>query len=68
MKFADFAFDGLIADWLVLDRINDSLFQAQKTRDEISSAVRQLEKGLENCTGQLQTVRQQRIDLLMQNT
>ena len=68
MKFADFAFDGLIADWLVLDRINDSLFQAQKTRDEISSAVRQLEKGLENCTGQLQTVRQQRTDLLMQDT
>lgn len=36
LTFADFFFDGLVADWLVQDRINE-------TRDQVEDAIRQVE-------------------------
>ena len=36
LTFADFFFDGLIADWLVQDRINE-------TKDQVEDAIRQVE-------------------------
>lgn len=35
LRFADYFFDGLFADWAVLDRIHNSQSQVQKTRDQI---------------------------------
>lgn len=36
LSFADFFFDGLVADWLVQDRINE-------TRNQVEDAIRQVE-------------------------
>ena len=36
LTFADFFFDGLIADWLVQDRINE-------TKNQVEDAIRQVE-------------------------
>jgi hypothetical protein len=42
-SFADFFFDGLITDWIVQSKIEDSLAQAQKAKGIIVQAVQQLE-------------------------
>ncbi|MDD6193411.1 MAG: hypothetical protein PUB19_00770 [Lachnospiraceae bacterium] len=41
LTFADFFFDGLIADWLMQDRINDA-------RSQVESAIRRVEEILGN--------------------
>ena len=42
-RFADFFFDGLFADWAVMDRIDQAQSQVRRTRDQISSVLRKLE-------------------------
>lgn len=42
LRFADFFFDGLFADWAVLDRIKQSQEQVRSTREQISSALSRL--------------------------
>lgn len=64
LKFADFAFDGLIADWLVLDKINSSLSQASHTRNQIASAVHQLEPIQQECVSDYEQSRRQRLEFL----
>lgn len=66
MKFADFAFDGLIADWLVLDKINSSLSQATHTRNQIASAIHMLEPLQQECVSDHDQTRRQRIDFLIE--
>lgn len=39
LKFADFFFDGLFADWAVLDRIHDAQKQVRGTREEIDGVI-----------------------------
>ena len=41
-RFADFFFDGLFADWTVMDRIEQAQGQVKKTRGQIESVLRQL--------------------------
>ncbi len=41
LTFADFFFDGIIADWLVQSRINDA-------KEELNNAIEQVEKMVEN--------------------
>ena len=41
--FADFFFDGLITDWIVQSRIEDSLRQSKQAKEQIAQTVRQLE-------------------------
>lgn len=40
--FADYFFDGLFADWAVLDKINQSKTQVQNTKSQIESVLSQL--------------------------
>lgn len=42
LGFADYFFDGLFADWAVLDKINQSQTQVQNTRDEIKQVTDRL--------------------------
>ncbi|RPJ27195.1 MAG: hypothetical protein EHM33_08835 [Chloroflexi bacterium] len=42
-SFADFFFDGLIVDWIVQSKIEDSLTQSQKAKSMIIRAVNELE-------------------------
>jgi len=48
LKFADFFFDGLLADATVLDRIKQSLRQVEQTREDILTILRQLQDELED--------------------
>lgn len=42
-RFADFFFDGLFADWAVMDRIDQAQGQVRRTRSQIESVLKQLE-------------------------
>lgn len=42
LHFADFFFDGLIADWMVHDKIAESYDRAQKTYGQIQRVLSQL--------------------------
>ena len=43
LKLADYLFDGLIADWLVKGRIDDSLAAVRNGQSQITNVVRKLE-------------------------
>ena len=43
LRFADYFFDGLFADWMVLDRIGRSRDRAQETRNQIQLVLDRLE-------------------------
>lgn len=42
LSFADYFFDGLFADWAVLDRINQSQTQVQNTKSQIEHVISRL--------------------------
>ena len=42
LRFADYFFDGLFVDWMVLDRIQQSEAQVQNTADRIGDVLRRL--------------------------
>lgn len=42
LRFADYFFDGLFADWAVLDRISQSKSQVQSTKSQIESVLSRL--------------------------
>ena len=41
-KFADFFFDGLIADWVVQSKIHDSQNSVEQVKYEVSSVLKKL--------------------------
>ena len=43
LRFADYFFDGLFADWAVGNRISESISSVSRTRDQISSTINKLE-------------------------
>lgn len=47
LQFADWFFDGLFADWAVLDRINRSQSSVQQTKSQIGSALMKLKRLLD---------------------
>lgn len=48
LKFADYFFDGLFADWAVMDKIEQSTTQVKHTKNEITSVISKLEDRLAN--------------------
>jgi len=56
-SFADFFLDGLIADWFVQSRINESIGYVEEASGSIESIVRDLEKRLSGLKKELQTTR-----------
>jgi len=56
-SFADFFLDGLIADWFVQSRINESIGYVEEANGSIESIVRDLEKRLSGLKKELQTTR-----------
>ncbi len=67
LRFADFFFDGILADAAVLDRIKQSLSQVSHTREEILTILRQLHDELENLRGKQQRLKKE-VDALVLNT
>jgi chromosome segregation ATPase len=62
--FADLFFDGLITDWIVQSRIEDSRRQAEGAKDTIARALRELERLQAQTEDRLREVREKRERLL----
>ena len=63
-SFADYIFDGLIADWVVQSRIDDSLDRARKARRAVDQAVEKLEGMKTNANNELRKWEEKRNDIL----
>lgn len=64
LRFADYFFDGLFADWAVLDRIRDSQNRVSHTKEQIDQVLRQLDsmaRSVEQWKRQLKTELEQLI-------
>ncbi|QGQ99177.1 hypothetical protein EHS13_32025 [Paenibacillus psychroresistens] len=64
LKFSDFFFDGLIADWMVQGRINDSLESVTDKLKEIGRLVSQLGNEEAQAKGKLREIESQYSDIL----
>lgn len=62
--FADFFFDGLIMDWVVQSKIQDSLAQAKQAQSKISRAAEDLQHLRTRVQGDLQSLKAQRAALV----
>lgn len=65
LRFADFFFDGLLADLTVLDRIKQSLGQVEQTREDILSILRQLQDELEDVRRRCARIRRDTDSLIL---
>lgn len=57
MRFADYFFDGLFVDWMVLDRIQQSTDQVEETYARIKGVLDWLNKSLEQATARTNELR-----------
>ncbi|MUK89217.1 hypothetical protein GMD78_12625 [Ornithinibacillus sp. L9] len=64
LKFADFFFDGLIVDWMVQGRINDSLQQTREHLTTVNQIVSNLESQLSKTELELNQNKQDRDSLI----
>ncbi|MBU5484078.1 hypothetical protein KQI86_07020 [Clostridium sp. MSJ-11] len=58
-KFADYFFDGLIFDWVVQSKINDSLNNVYDTSNNVKKLLSTLEGNLNDCERELRTVEEE---------
>ncbi|MFN8411709.1 MAG: hypothetical protein U0Z26_04920 [Anaerolineales bacterium] len=65
--FADFFFDGLIVDWVVQSKIEDSLVQANSAQNIIIQVLKKLETMKENIQSKLSDIKERRA-LLIERT
>lgn len=65
LKFADFFFDGLFADWAVMDKIEESISAVKNTRNEIMSVLSKLEEKLANAQLQHQRKEEEREKMML---
>lgn len=65
LKFADFFFDGLLADAAVLDRIKGSQAQVERTREQILTILRQLQDELESVRRRQSNLRKEMDQLVL---
>lgn len=65
LKFADYFFDGLFADWAVMDKIDESVTKVKHTKSEISAVIGKLELKLENMEPRLQKLLEEREKLVV---
>lgn len=64
LRFADFFFDGLFADWAVMDQISKSQQQVQSTRGQIAQVLSRLEEMLHGAQAE-QSAAQTELDALV---
>ena len=64
LRFADYFFDGLFADWAVLDKISQSQERVRSTRHQIESVLSNLD-GMQRSVEQEQAQLQNKLDLLV---
>ncbi|MBR6644120.1 MAG: hypothetical protein IKL28_10755, partial [Lachnospiraceae bacterium] len=65
LKFADYFFDGLFADWTVMDKIDESISEVKHTKTEIMAVIGKLELKLESVEPRLQKLLEEREKLVI---
>lgn len=65
LKFADYFFDGLFADWTVMDKIDESISEVKHTKSEILAVIGKLELKLENVEPKYQKLLEEREKLVL---
>ena len=65
LRFADYFFDGLFADWAVGDKISESLSSVQKVKGQISSALSKLERMEKDADAQIRSLEAKTEELLI---
>jgi len=63
-KFADFFFDGLISDWVVQSRINDSQDSVQRVKGEVNNVLRKLEQMVSSMNNDLNNRNNELLNLI----
>lgn len=66
LRFADYFFDGLFADWAVMDKISQSRSQVQSTKSQIESVLSRLDSMM-SAVEQEQTQVKAKLDALVLN-
>lgn len=66
LRFADYFFDGLFADWTVLDKISQSKTQIHKTRGQIGSVLSKLDELLRAANGEENCAKAELDELVLQ--
>lgn len=66
LRFADYFFDGLFADWAVMDKISQSQSQVQSTKNQIEQVLSRL-NSMMRAAEQEQTQVQNKLDALVLN-
>lgn len=65
LRFADYFFDGLFADWTVMDKIDESISEVKHTKSEILAVIGKLEVKLENIEPRWQALMNEREKLVL---
>ncbi len=65
LKFADYFFDGLFADWTVRDKIEESIAQVKHTKTEIMAVIGKLELRQEKVEEKLGRLLEERENLVL---
>ena len=65
LKFADYFFDGLFADWTVMDKIDESISEVKHTKSEILAVIGKLELKLEGLEPKVQRLQEELEKLVM---
>ena len=59
LRFADYFFDGLFADWTVLDKINQSQTQVEQTKKHVINVINRLNSLLSNANQEYTYIKHQ---------
>ena len=65
LRFADYFFDNIFTDWAVLDRIRSTQSQVHEVDGSVRTILNRLERDLEQCRRDRQTVQQELKDFLV---
>lgn len=63
-SFADFFFDGLIFDWIVQSKIEDSLAQSNKAKNIIAQTIKELETLKQSTQNEFNDMQEKRVILI----
>lgn len=65
LRFADYFFDGIFADWAVLDRIHSSQAQVSDVERSVRNILNQLDRQLTDCVRERDAKRRELDDLVL---
>lgn len=66
LKFADYFFDGLFADWTVMDKIEQSIGKVNQTQNEVLSIIESLKIKLDEAEGMDELLHKELEEVILQ--